>query len=140
MQPHEHALLGCLRLCIALSIAVVLAGTATLLFAWHATADREPPAGYLGSPVRGRALLARYGCPACHAIPGSAAPDGMTGPPLAGIGSRGYLAGKFANEPIELEEWIQHPQKMKPESAMPELGVTDRDARDLAAYLATLRR
>ena len=140
MHPHEHALLGCLRLCIALSIALVLGGAATLFFAWHATSDREPPAGYLGSPAHGRALLGKYGCPACHVIPGAAAPNGMVGPPLDGIGSRGYLAGKFANEPIELEEWIQHPQKMKPGSAMPELGVTDRDARDLAAYLATLRR
>jgi cytochrome c1 len=34
--------------------------------------------------------------------------------------------------------WLQAPQKLKPGSAMPDLGLSERDARDIAAYLETL--
>jgi len=35
--------------------------------------------------------------------------------------------------------WLQHPQQIDPKNAMPDMGVTDQDARDLAAFLYTLR-
>jgi cytochrome c len=35
--------------------------------------------------------------------------------------------------------WIRHPQQLEPGVVMPEMGVTQEDARDLAAYLYTLR-
>ncbi len=63
----------------------------------------------------------------------------MVGPALTGMGNRSYIAGRFPNEPIDMEEWLQHPQAMKPGTAMPDLGVTQRDASDLASYLATLK-
>ena len=99
---------------------------------------QDPPPGHFGSPQRGRALLAHYGCAACHAID-HASSNGMVGPPLTNMGSRSYIAGRFPNEPIDMQRWLQSPQTMKPGTTMPDLGVTDRDARDLAAYLATLR-
>ena len=34
--------------------------------------------------------------------------------------------------------WIMHPQQIAPGSAMLELGVSEHDARDIAAYLYTL--
>jgi cytochrome c1 len=36
-------------------------------------------------------------------------------------------------------KWIQRPQEVDPKNAMPNMGVTDQDARDIAAYLYTLR-
>jgi cytochrome c2 len=33
--------------------------------------------------------------------------------------------------------WIQHPQRVSPGTAMPELGVTAADSRDMAAFLYT---
>ena len=46
-------------------------------------------------------------------------------------------------EPMELElnnvaRWLQHTQQVKPGTTMPQLGVVAQDARDIAAYLATL--
>jgi len=35
--------------------------------------------------------------------------------------------------------WLREPQRVNPDSAMPDLGVSERDARDMAAYLATLQ-
>jgi cytochrome c len=100
--------------------------------------ERRLPPGYDGDPARGRQLAVAYGCPACHVMPGLA-PRGLVGPQLDDIGSRSMIAGHFANEPIEMAEWLRHPQRMKPGTAMPDLGVGERDARDIAAFLATLR-
>jgi cytochrome c len=138
LHPHERLTIGCFRGCLTFAFALICIGAGAFLFAWQQTSPHEPPPGYLGSPERGRSLLSGYGCPACHLIP-DAAPRGMVGPPLAGMGGRSYIAGRFPNEPIDMEEWLEHPQKMKPGTAMPDLGVTERDARDIAAYLATLR-
>jgi hypothetical protein len=35
--------------------------------------------------------------------------------------------------------WIQRPQRLHAPTAMPDMQVTGRDARDIAAYLYTLR-
>jgi cytochrome c len=35
--------------------------------------------------------------------------------------------------------WIQNPQKVLPGNAMPQMGVTSRDSRDITAFLYTLK-
>ena len=70
---------------------------------------------------------------------GSRARDGEVGPPLDRIAGRYYLAGHLQNTPANMVRWIQHPQQVEKGTAMPEMGVTDSDARDIAAYLYTLR-
>lgn len=138
LPPHDQLLIGCLRLCVLSTLGILAAGAFAVLLAWrHAPAD-DPPTGYLGSPTHGRVLLSRYGCVACHDIT-SEEPRGMVGPPLTGMANRSYIAGRFPNEPIDMQQWLQHPQSMKPGTSMPDLGVTEHDAHDIAAYLATLR-
>jgi cytochrome c len=61
------------------------------------------------------------------------------GPPLVAIAVRTYLAGELPNTPANMQEWIRHPRVVEPRTAMPDTGVTDGDARDIAAYLYTLR-
>lgn len=80
-------------------------------------------------------LIEKYGCTACHSIPGVNGPKGMVGPPLEHIGSRGYIAGKFANTPDTMARWIQNPQALDPQNAMPNLGITPEEAKEIAAYL-----
>ena len=53
--------------------------------------------------------------------------------------ARGLLAGIVPNTRDNMVRWLQAPQAIYPEGAMPNLGVTERDARDIAAYLATLK-
>ena len=105
-----------------------------------AAACHERPAGYalIGDAARGRVLVDRYSCRACHGIPGPGL-QGAVGPPLDRVAVRSYLAGQVPNVPQNLVQWIRFPQEMKPHTAMPDLGVTDRDARDIAAFLYTLR-
>ena len=90
-------------------------------------------------PDRGKIALTRYGCVACHTIPGVRGSNSLTAPPLIGISHRSYLAGMLENTPSNLRSWIQHPRKVNPHTAMPEQGVTDQDASDMAAYLYTAR-
>lgn len=92
-----------------------------------------------GDPGRGRILLPRYGCPSCHSIPGVENATGLIGPPLDRLGSRPNLAGSLANTPQNLMRWIRDPQSIAPGTAMPFLGVTEQDGRDIAAYLYTLK-
>jgi cytochrome c2 len=89
-------------------------------------------------PDRGVALIDKYGCGQCHVIPGISRANGMVGPPLTSIASRIYLAGVLRNSPDNMVEWIKHPQSIVPGNAMPDMGIPHDEARDIAAYLATL--
>jgi cytochrome c1 len=100
--------------------------------------EREP-AALGGDPEAGRLLLRQYGCGTCHEIPRVAGADGKVGPPLAHLASRVYLAGRIANTPQNLAHWIRHPQAVDPRTAMPDMQVTEAQARDMVAYLYTLK-
>lgn len=89
-------------------------------------------------PGRGIVALRQYGCATCHRIPGVVGADTPVGPPLAHLARRSFIAGAVANDAPDLIRWLRAPQKLHPGSAMPDLGVTERDARDMAAYLYTL--
>ncbi|HEX6627089.1 MAG TPA: cytochrome c oxidase assembly protein [Gemmatimonadaceae bacterium] len=88
---------------------------------------------------RGRTAIRRYGCGSCHDIPGVSGASGMVGPPLGKIAQRVYIAGVLPNEPDNMIRWLENPPGVDPLTAMPYMGVTPRDARDIAAYLYTLR-
>jgi cytochrome c len=107
--------------------------------ACESTVRKEATALTGGDPDRGVNAIGRYGCAACHTIPGVARADGQVGPSLERIAGRFYLAGQLQNTPGNMVRWIQHPQQVEKGTAMPEMGVTDSDARDIAAYLYTLR-
>jgi mono/diheme cytochrome c family protein len=97
------------------------------------------PAAAVTDAARGRQALHQYGCPSCHIIPGLSSSSPHVGPPLEGFASRRLIAGVLANTPENRERWLLHTQQVKPGTAMPQLGVAPQDARDMAAYLGTLR-
>lgn len=92
------------------------------------------------SPERGKRALVDYGCTGCHMVPGVRGADALVGPPLTYWADREYIAGRIRNTPDNLVSWIMAPQSIAPGSAMPDMGVTWGDARDIAAYLLTLRQ
>jgi cytochrome c1 len=92
-----------------------------------------------GEPTRAAAAIRKYGCGSCHTIPGIDGATAVVGPPLERLGSRSYIAGHLSNDPETLIRWIRHPHSFGQVTAMPEMGVGDQDARDIAAYLYTLR-
>ena len=122
-------------------LAVVLAAAAiAVAFSWPTWFDDDEPAVAVagGDPELGRDALREYGCIACHSVPGVRGPDAYVGPPLTAWAERIYIAGSLPNEPDNLVYWIQFPDAVEPGTAMPTLGVSEEDARDIAAYLYTL--
>lgn len=92
-----------------------------------------------GSPQAGRAVMVQYKCGSCHVIPGVPHANGEFGPPLIAMSRRTYIAGEFPNDPQNLAHWVEAPTSMKPRTAMPDLGLTDKQAMNVVAYLQTLR-
>ncbi|MDB5777809.1 MAG: cytochrome c class [Polaromonas sp.] len=104
-----------------------------------ATATASGTQGATGGDIeRGRQALYQYACSACHTIPGITGASPNVGPPLRGLAGRSLIAGRLANTPDNLVHWLRHPKAVKPQSAMPDMGVTEAHARDMAAYLGTL--
>lgn len=99
----------------------------------HAQEAKEPDA------KRGREAIGHYACVTCHRIPGVVGYNAPVGPPLERIGSRHTIAGILPNTPDNMARWLRNPQAIDADSAMPDLGVSERDARDIAAYLSTLK-
>jgi cytochrome c1 len=92
-----------------------------------------------GDPDRAAVAIRRYGCGSCHTIPGIDGAHAVVGPPLTSLGRRSYIAGHLSNNPETLIRWIRHPHSFKQQTAMPEMGVGEQEARDIAAYLYTLQ-
>ena len=88
-----------------------------------------------GDPERGRAAILQYGCTSCHAIPGVPSVEDGVGPDLDDLDDQRYLAGQVPNRPEELIRWLQDPQAVEPGTLMPDMGVSEQDARDIATYL-----
>ena len=103
--------------------------------------SREPPPQVPGGdPQRGAADIERVGCGACHVVPGISRADGTVGPPLTDFSHRGFIAGQLPNTGPNLIRWLLDPQAVEPGTDMPDLNLTETEARDIAAYLFTLDR
>lgn len=83
--------------------------------------------------------MAQAGCGQCHVIPGVPDAVGRSGPPLTDFGVHTTVAGLLPNTPDSLTRWIRDPQSVLPGNVMPDMGLTQQQARDAAAYLHALR-
>lgn len=114
--------------CAALLLAFMLAGCS----------DPEPPAHLRiegGDVARGRTLAYEKGCGACHIIGGVPDARGVVGPSLANFAQRTMIAGRFPNAPRTLIPWLMDPPAMNAGTGMPNVGLNEAQARDIAAYL-----
>ncbi|HYX66252.1 MAG TPA: c-type cytochrome [Burkholderiales bacterium] len=84
---------------------------------------------------RGKRALEQYACATCHEIPGVTGATVPVGPSLRDLAKRTFVAGVLPNTGENLARWVRAPQAVKPGTAMPDLGVSERDARDIAAFL-----
>jgi cytochrome c len=119
------------------SIATGVAAAIAAQLAWSSRHQTESVARAMtgGDPSRAPEIMRRYGCAGCHTIPGVAGADGQVGTPLAGLRGRVYIAGVATNSPDNLVRWIVAPQAFSLRTAMPATGITEAEARDVAAYL-----
>lgn len=99
----------------------------------------ETPLASADVRERGRRLVEQYQCGSCHVIPDVAAAQGRVATSLENFGRRSYIAGRVANQPEFLAAWIVDPQSVSPGATMPRMGVQPAEARDMAAFLLSLR-
>lgn len=109
----------------------------SMLLVLGALAGCAPPVppGVQGDPVRGKIALTQYACQSCHMIPAVPGSKVYVGRSLADLGKRKILVGTLENNQANLVRWIRDPQAIDPRTAMPNMGVSERDARDMSAYL-----
>jgi cytochrome c2 len=119
-------------LAVGAVVAAVVAGCGE-----QVRATRSPNATF-GDPEIGRQLIEHYGCGSCHRIPGVPEADGLVGPPLDSMGRRSFIAGQLPNTPDNMVRWLRNPPRVEPGTAMPDLGISTEEARNIAAYLSGL--
>lgn len=118
----------------------ILICTLVMLAACSRSFPSKVFAATTGEPiVRGRKLIEQFHCGSCHVIPGVQGADGTVGPPLILFAKRSFIAGEVPNTQENLIRWIMSPQSIEQDTAMPQLGLSDSQASDVAAYLYTLR-
>ena len=99
----------------------------------------ESAAPAAGDANRGKQLMEQYGCNSCHIVPGIEGAKGMIGPSLEHVASRPVIATKIPNSQANMTAYILNPQMTNPENVMPNLAVKPDEARDIVAYLYTLK-
>jgi cytochrome c1 len=81
--------------------------------------------------ARGKELFyTKYGCQSCH-IANYKTDKGYIGPPLAATGDR--------RPAVWVYTWLKNPQKVEPNTLMPNPNLSDAEARDLTAFLMSLK-
>jgi cytochrome c1 len=126
------------RIIASLAVVATLAAAAgTYAFAVQQARARKDVAVALtgGDPALAPGHMIHFGCGGCHTIPGVPGARGLVGPPLNGAKQRIYLGGVVENTPEKLIQWIVDPRALDPRSAMPKTGISEAQARDVAAYL-----
>ncbi|ESZ02492.1 c-type cytochrome [Mesorhizobium sp. L48C026A00] len=130
------------RLVFGTSAIVVLAILAALTW-WSERTDRiERDANNATGGIGTRAIpiMMANGCAGCHTITGVPSAHGLVGPRLdATLATKVYVGGVLSNNPENLIRWIRAAREINPHTAMPSTGISEQEARDIAAFLYALR-
>ena len=97
-----------------------------------------PPSLMPGNEALGKEAIARYGCGSCHRVPGVKGANALLAPPLDSFSKRQWIAGRLENTPENLARWLRDPKAIDDRTDMPNLGVTQDEAVNMAAYLEKL--
>jgi cytochrome c oxidase subunit 2 len=102
-------------------------------------AERAPAVQPQAGPAAdGATMFAASACVGCHTVRGVS--SGVIGPDLTHFGRRATLgAGMLPNTVDNVTAWILDPPHIKPGVKMPALGLSEAQARSIAAYLLSLK-
>jgi mono/diheme cytochrome c family protein len=123
---------------IVLLVAIVAAVT------WWsdrtARVQHEADAAAGGVGARAVPIMTANGCAGCHTITGVPGAQGLVGPRLdASLATRVYIGGVLSNNPENMVRWLRAARQLNPHTAMPSTGISEQEARDVAAYLYALK-
>lgn len=116
-------------------LAICLVSAITL----GTAACKQPPERSQSFPTasaqRGKQLIEQVGCASCHTIEGISWPKGRAAPELRGLTGRALIAGQIPNQPEMLAAFIRNAPAVLPGTTMPAMPLSERQSRDVAAYL-----
>lgn len=85
-------------------------------------------------------VMLANGCAGCHTISGVPSATGLVGPALdKSFALKTHLGGRLPNTPTNLIHWLRASREIDPDTAMPSTGISEQQARDVAAYLYALK-
>jgi cytochrome c len=95
-----------------------------------------------GDPNAGKEKIIVHDCHSCHEIPGIPVNPDRRGPSLKHWARQSMIIKKWPNTPENLEDFLQHPERMLHgsglKSEMTMSSVKPGDAKDIAAYLFSI--
>ena len=99
-----------------------------------------PETTTVGNPARGRQLMEDKGCAGCHAFSGVASFATALPEPNTEQWSAAALAPdlRFTRERFRADRivaWLRDPARIKPDTRMPNFGLAEDEARNIAAYV-----
>ena len=124
---------------ILLLVAAATGGAVVVQRTKHTEAEGRARDLTGGDPKHGTVLARELGCVACHVMPGVRGPRSRVAPPLEDFAHRAFIGGAAENTAGNLQQFLRDPRSVAPKSAMPNLRLTEAQARDLAAYLYAQR-
>ena len=106
---------------------------------WVAARQRVAFAPQSPVELAGYRFFTARNCSACHAVSGSLA-SATIGPDLTHFASRRSIAaGTLPMSAANVQAWIADPQRQKPGSNMPKVGLTRDELRALTAFMERLK-
>ncbi|WP_352879646.1 cytochrome c [Mesorhizobium sp. M1027] len=120
-------------------LVAVLAGIA-LYFEQSRRVEQKADNATGGVGARAIPIMMANGCAGCHTIAGVPGAQGMVGPRLdASLATRVYIGGVLSNNPRNMVRWIRAAREINPHTAMPSTRISEQEARDIAAYLYSMK-
>ncbi|MER9232989.1 c-type cytochrome [Mesorhizobium sp. M0622] len=93
-----------------------------------------------GVAARAIPIMTANGCTGCHTITGVPGAQGLVGPRLdASLAAKVYVGGVLSNKPENMIRWLRAAREVNPHTAMPSTRISEQEARDIAAYLYSLK-
>jgi cytochrome c2 len=118
---------------------MIAIGAGAAVYAWASSRhqqNRVAAAMTNGDPSHGPDLIRRYGCGGCHSVSAVPGADGKVAASLDELRKRVFIGGGvIRNTPESLVRWIVNPRALSPKTAMPQTGIDEKEARDVAAFL-----
>lgn len=124
---------------IVLLVPFLILPVAIVMLALHHIPVQSQTIVAGGDVNHGKVELQAWGCGSCHTIDGVTGANGKVGPELKGLSERSFIAGHLRNTPDNMMQWIMHPQQISPGVDMPDSAVPESVARDMAAYLYSIK-
>ncbi|MGZ8711008.1 MAG: c-type cytochrome, partial [Thermoanaerobaculia bacterium] len=119
---------------------------AIVAFLFSNSTNRQWHGGTGGDPARGKDIVSKVGCLACHVDSETVTVDGKERKavrsdfPLERNFGFNFVGTGTKTHPGWIYNWVKNPKNYDPKAPMPDLRLSDQEASDVTAYLMSLQK